>query len=90
MLLVDDGIATGLTALAAVGFLRAHGAARVVLAVPVIARSSAEELRQQVDELVAVLEPTAFYAVGQFYERFEQTSDEEVRRLLAPSAASGM
>lgn len=89
VLLVDDGIATGLTALAAVGFLRAHGAARVVLATPVIARSSAEQLRREVDELVAVSEPVDFYAVGQFYTLFDQTGDEEVRSLLAVSTASG-
>jgi putative phosphoribosyl transferase len=89
-ILVDDGIATGLTALAAVGFVRAHGAVSVVLATPVISRASAEQLRRHVDELVAVSEPAAFYAVGQFYEYFDQTSDEEVRRLLIVKPSAGM
>lgn len=88
VLLVDDGIATGLTARAAIRFVRERGAARVVLAVPVIARTSAEELRRETDELVAVSEPWDFSAVGQFYERFEQTSDEEVRGLLGGTYAS--
>jgi putative phosphoribosyl transferase len=90
VLLVDDGIATGLTALAAIGYVHAHGAARVVLATPVIARSAAEEMRRHVDELVAVSEPVGFYAVGQFYEYFDQTSDEEVRRLLTAGQRAGM
>ncbi|HEY3317645.1 MAG TPA: phosphoribosyltransferase family protein [Coriobacteriia bacterium] len=89
-LLVDDGIATGLTALAAIGYLRAHEAARVVLATPVIARTSAEELAGDVDELVAVSKPATFYAVGQFYDRFDQTSDDEVRKLLAVPGRTGM
>jgi predicted phosphoribosyltransferase len=70
--------------------MRIGGAERIVLAVPVIARTSAEELRRHVDELVAVLEPTSFYAVGQFYQRFEQTTDEEVRHLLSDAGGSGM
>lgn len=86
-ILVDDGIATGLTALAAVRYVRDHGAARVVLATPVIARQSSDELRSVVDELVAVDEPASFYAVGQFYEIFDQTSDAEVRRLLSRATA---
>ena len=67
-IVVDDGIATGLTARAAVEFLRSHGAACVVLAVPVIARASADEIGRVVDDLAAVETPTSFYAVGQFYE----------------------
>lgn len=89
-ILVDDGIATGLTALAAVGYLRAHDAARIVLATPVVARSSAEDLAREVDELVSVSQPATFYAVGQFYERFEQTTDDEVRDILAAPARAGM
>jgi putative phosphoribosyl transferase len=82
-LLVDDGIATGLTALAAARFLKARGAARVVLAAPVIARDTAAALRRAADELVAVSQPAVFYAVGQFYDSFPQTSDDEVRDLMA-------
>ncbi len=86
-IVVDDGIATGLTARAAVDFLHSRGAATVVLAVPVIARAAAQELRGVTDELIAVDTPPFFYAVGQFYDVFGQTGDDEVERLLnAPPA----
>jgi putative phosphoribosyl transferase len=84
-LVVDDGLATGLTALAAVHYLRREGAARVVLAVPVAAVVSANELRREVDEFVAADVPSSFFAVGQFYASFPQTEDAEVRRLLGVS-----
>ena len=80
--LVDDGIATGSTALAAAAWARAAGAARVVLAVPVAPRQILDELRREVDELIVVLAPERFLAVGQWYERFDQVSDEEVRAAL--------
>lgn len=83
VVVVDDGIATGLTARAAIAYLRRQGVARIVLAVPVIAADSARELRDQVDELVVVEEPEVFYAVGQFYRHFDQTSDDEVLAALA-------
>jgi putative phosphoribosyl transferase len=85
-LVVDDGIATGLTAMAAARFLRGRHADRVVLAVPVIARDSGIGLRRVVDDLVAVEEPRSFFVVGQFYEHFPQTEDDEVIRLLAGAA----
>jgi putative phosphoribosyl transferase len=85
-IVVDDGLATGLTALAAVRYLRREGAARIVLAVPVSAESSARRLRGEVDEFVAVDVPLGFSAVGQFYARFGQTEDAEVRALLAEHA----
>lgn len=77
-ILVDDGIATGLTALAAIDYLRRHGARRVVLATPVVSEDTAEVMSAAADELQAVETPEIFYAVGQFYERFEQVTDEEV------------
>jgi putative phosphoribosyl transferase len=86
-IVVDDGIATGGTARAALHVARAHGAARVVLAVPVAAPESVHELAAVADEVVAVETPTPFFAVGQWYERFGQTSDEEVRALLDAAAA---
>jgi putative phosphoribosyl transferase len=86
-IIVDDGIATGLTARAAVEFLRSHGAASVVLAVPVISRASAEDLSSVVDDLIAVQTPPSFYAVGQFYDVFGQTTDDEVQRLLNARAS---
>ena len=82
-ILVDDGLATGLTALAAVGWLRREGAGRVVVAVPVASQSAARELSAAADELVAIETPPGFSAVGQFYERFGATSDDEVLALLA-------
>ena len=85
-IVVDDGLATGLTARAAVAYLRRQGAARIVLAV-VAAGASAAVLRREVDELVAVEIPYSFHAVGQFYARFPQTDDAEVRGLLGVSAA---
>jgi putative phosphoribosyl transferase len=81
-LVVDDGIATGLTLRAAVSYLRRSGAKRVVIAAPVAAPDSAARLRQEADDVVTLAEPPGFSAVGQFYERFDQTSDAEVRALL--------
>jgi predicted phosphoribosyltransferase len=82
VIVVDDGIATGSTMLAAVSALRQLSAARIVVAAPVIAASACREIQRQA-EVVAVRIPERFYAVGQWYEDFSQTSDEEVRDLLA-------
>jgi putative phosphoribosyl transferase len=82
VILVDDGLATGSTMRAAALALRAQSPERVVVAVPVAARETCDELRLDVDELVCVLTPAPFYAVGAWYEEFEQTTDDEVRRLL--------
>ena len=78
VIVVDDGVATGATAHAAARAARARGAARVVLAAPVIAASSEPELRSDFDEVVAVELPDPFLAVGLWYERFGQVSDDEV------------
>ena len=83
VLLVDDGLATGVTAEASLGALRARGAGRLVLAVPVAASDSVSRLRSLADDVVAVAQPSPFGAVGQFYERFDQTTDDEVFELLA-------
>lgn len=82
VILVDDGIATGSTVRAAIGALRKLGADKIVVATPTIARSTADEMSAEVDELVAVTTPSDFAAVGQWYDDFSQTSDEEVRQLL--------
>lgn len=82
-IVVDDGLATGLTALAAVSYLRRMGATHVVLAVPVTPRDTALTLADNVDELVVLETPADFSAVGQFYRRFGQTDDAEVLALLA-------
>jgi predicted phosphoribosyltransferase len=82
-IVVDDGIATGLTALAAVRYIRAQGVERIVLAVPVIAAGTVPLLASDVDEIVAPERPSHFMAVGQFYRDFPQTSDDEVLAVLA-------
>ena len=81
-IVVDDGLATGLTARAAVRYLRRQGASRIVLAVPVTARDSAAMIAPEVDEFVSAETPAGFSAVGQFYMHFGQTEDAEVRELL--------
>ena len=80
--IVDDGIATGSTARAACSVARALGAARVVLAAPVCARESARALADDADELVCLHSPRNFGAVGQFYDDFSPTEDDEVLALL--------
>ena len=82
VLLVDDGMATGATMRAAVRALRLQGPARLIVAVPVAAREACAELAAEADEAVALLKPRRFWGVGQWYEDFSQTSDEEVRALL--------
>jgi putative phosphoribosyl transferase len=84
-ILVDDGLATGRSAQAAVRSLRKRGAAQVILAVPVAAPESARMLRQEADEVVSVEEPADLWAVGYWYEDFSPTPDEEVSALLAAS-----
>jgi putative phosphoribosyl transferase len=85
-ILVDDGIATGATAIAAIRALRQLEVDRLVLAVPVAPPETAEVLRGLVDELVVIATPARFWAVGEFYEDFAPVSDQEVARLLAQSA----
>lgn len=81
-IVIDDGIATGATASAACQVVRAQGAARVVLAVPVAPADTVAWLRTQVDEVVCLSTPVLFSAVGEWYRDFSQTSDEEVLSLL--------
>jgi len=83
VIIVDDGIATGSTMVAAIAALRQLNAGRVVVAAPTIASLTHDYLRKEADEVVAVLVPDEFHGVGQWYEDFSQTSDEEVQRLLA-------
>jgi putative phosphoribosyl transferase len=82
ILLVDDGLATGSTMAAAVAGVRAHAPARVIVAVPVASHEAMEMLGQVADEVVAVLTPPYFGGVGEWYDDFSQTSDDEVRTLL--------
>ena len=83
VILVDDGVATGGTARAGARILRARGAARIVLAVPVGSPDLHDRIGADVDELVQLEAPLDFFAVGHAYESFDQLSDDEVRALLA-------
>jgi putative phosphoribosyl transferase len=82
-IVVDDGLATGVTAEAAIRAVRALAPARVVLAVPVAAPDTVLRLRAVADEVVAVMAPEGFMAVGSWYDDFTPTSDREVTDLLA-------
>jgi putative phosphoribosyl transferase len=82
VILVDDGLATGSTMRAAVAALRQRRPAKIVIAVPVAAASTCEELKLEVDRIVCGLTPEPFHGVGEWYEDFSQTTDEEVRDLL--------
>ncbi|MEU6791752.1 phosphoribosyltransferase family protein [Nonomuraea wenchangensis] len=82
VIVVDDGLATGGTARAALRAVAAAGPARVTLAVPVGTLSTVESLRHEADEVVALLTPVDFRAVGQWYVHFEQLSDADVLELL--------
>ena len=83
VILMDDGLATGSTMRAAVEALRQQHPVRIVVAVPVAAPSTCEELSTEVDEIVCAQTPEPFYGVGYWYEDFSQTSDQEVHDLLA-------
>ena len=83
VILVDDGLATGSTMLAAAKAVRAQQPARIVVAVPTAAAETCAQLRSYADEVVCASTPEPFRAVGMWYDDFSQTSDEEVRELLA-------
>jgi len=83
VILVDDGLATGATMRAAVKALRQRGVAKIVVAVPVGPPDTCREIEQEADETICLSTPPFFQAVGQYYEDFSQTSDEDVRELLS-------
>ena len=85
VILVDDGLATGSSMRAAAYALRPHRPGRVVVAVPTAAAETRDRLALEVDELICAITPEPFYAVGRWYEEFAQTTDQEVRDLLARS-----
>jgi putative phosphoribosyl transferase len=87
VILVDDGLATGATMLAAARALRQEKPKTLVIAVPVAARQTCTEFQREVDEIVCAMTPEPFDAVGAWYEDFSQTTDEEVRQLLEHAAA---
>ncbi|MFH1012697.1 MAG: phosphoribosyltransferase family protein [Candidatus Peregrinibacteria bacterium] len=82
VIVVDDGIATGFTTLAAVRYLRRQKPKKIVLAVPVAASDSYEKLKREADEMICLAVRDDFYAVGQFYAVFPQVNEEEAKRLL--------
>ncbi len=86
-ILVDDGLATGRSARAAIRSLRARGAVRVILAVPVAAASSASSLQDEADAVISAELPEDLWAVGVWYEDFSPTSEEEVAGLLREARA---
>jgi predicted phosphoribosyltransferase len=83
IILVDDGLATGSTMRAAVRALRTKQPAKIVVAVPIAAPETCDALAREVDEMVCAVTPEPFYAVGLWYDDFDQTSDDDVRALLA-------
>jgi putative phosphoribosyl transferase len=86
VILVDDGLATGATMLAAVRAVKQQHPKRLVVAVPVAAAVTCHEFHRHVDEMVCLHTPEPFYAVGAWYEDFSQTTDDEVRDLLERAA----
>ncbi|MBD0264962.1 MAG: phosphoribosyltransferase [Tolypothrix sp. Co-bin9] len=89
VILVDDGLATGATMWAAVVAVRKQQPAHIVIAVPVAAPETCHELEAEVDKIVCVSTPSSFQSVGIWYKDFPQTTDEEVRYLLAKAAKNG-
>ena len=86
VLLVDDGVATGYTMRAAVAALRQREPKKIIIAAPVAAKETCAELQRHADAVLCLMTPYDFAAVGQWYRRFDQTSDDEVRLLLERSA----
>lgn len=84
--IVDDGVATGATAVAALRWARAQGAARVVFAAPVGPRATIRKLAREADEVVVIDTPVSFLAVGEWYGSFDQVTDDEVIRILVGRA----
>src|SRR5690349_7781972 len=88
VILIDDGLATGATMRAAVKALRQRGASNIVVAVPVGPADTCKDFEDVADEVVCASAPEFFQAVGQYYEDFSQTSDQEVRELLTKASSS--
>lgn len=88
IIIIDDGLATGATMRVAISSLRQAGAARIIAAVPVGAASTCDKIEEEADELICLHTPEPFYGVGQWYNDFSQTSDDEVRALLNNAATN--
>ncbi|MEH1939661.1 MAG: phosphoribosyltransferase [Nostoc sp.] len=89
VILVDDGLATGATMWAAIMAVRKQQPAEIVIAVPVAAPETCQELKAEVNEIVCISAPSPFHSVGLWYDNFPQTTDEEVCDLLAKAAKNG-
>jgi predicted phosphoribosyltransferase len=87
VILVDDGLATGSSMLVAVRALKKKNPAQIIVAVPVASPATCAQFEPEVDQVICAFTPEPFWAVGQWYRDFSQTSDEEVRDLLTKSAA---
>jgi putative phosphoribosyl transferase len=85
IILVDDGLATGSTMRAAIAAIKRGLPERIVVAVPTAPPASVSELQMEVDQVVACITPRLFFGVGEWYEKFDQVSDEKVRALLQES-----
>lgn len=83
VILVDDGIATGATVLSAIRYLKRHRVRKIILAVPVAAASTMDQLKPEVDEAMILYQPDSLGAVGQFYHNFEPVADDQVIKLLS-------
>lgn len=83
IIIVDDGIATGSTMRAAITILKSQHPQKIIVAVPVAPSDTCSKLRSEVDDVVCLINPEPFYAIGLWYENFAQTTDEEVHELLA-------
>ena len=88
LIIVDDGLATGSTMMAAVRALRHQGAKRTVVAVPVGPRDTCDALRREADQVVCLSSPEPFYSVGTWYEDFTQLTDRDVQNALSPMAST--
>lgn len=83
VILVDDGLATGVSAKAAISTIKKEGAEKITLAIPVCSTQTAKEIREKVDSLICVLSTNHLQAVGEYYKNFEQVSDEKVLEILS-------
>jgi predicted phosphoribosyltransferase len=83
VVITDDGVATGSTIKAAIEVVRQSNPQKIIVAIPVIARDALKEIENLADEVIYLEAPELFFAVGQFYQEFEQVSDETVKKLLS-------
>lgn len=88
IIIIDDGLATGATMRVAISSLRQAGAARIIAAVPVGAAAACDKIEEEADQLICLHTPEPFYGVGQWYNDFSQTSDDEVLALLNNAATN--